>query len=132
MIDGLAEIVRCCGMDMNVGGGKKKTKVMKILREPSPIEFMIDQKQLENVEYLNFVGCMITNDARCTYEVKSRIAMAKVALNRKNVFTSKLDSNLRKNLLTCYIWSIASYGAEAWMLWKVDQKYLESFEMWCL
>jgi hypothetical protein len=23
------------------------------------------------------------------------------------------------------------YGAEIWMLWTVDQKHLESFEMWC-
>ena len=23
------------------------------------------------------------------------------------------------------------YGAETWTLWAVDQKYLESFEMWC-
>jgi hypothetical protein len=23
------------------------------------------------------------------------------------------------------------YGAETWTLQKVDQKYLESFEMWC-
>jgi hypothetical protein len=23
------------------------------------------------------------------------------------------------------------YGAETWSLRKVDQKYLESFEMWC-
>jgi hypothetical protein len=31
----------------------------------------------------------------------------------------------------CYIWSIALYGAETWTLRKLDQKYLESFEMWC-
>jgi hypothetical protein len=30
-----------------------------------------------------------------------------------------------------YIWSIPLYGAETWTLRKVDQKYLESFEMWC-
>jgi hypothetical protein len=30
-----------------------------------------------------------------------------------------------------YIWSLALYGAETWTLRKVDQKYLESFEMWC-
>jgi hypothetical protein len=30
-----------------------------------------------------------------------------------------------------YIWSIALYGAGTWTLWKVDQKHLESFEMWC-
>jgi hypothetical protein len=29
-----------------------------------------------------------------------------------------------------YIWSIALYGAETWMLWAVDQKHLESFEIW--
>jgi len=31
----------------------------------------------------------------------------------------------------CYIWSRALYGAETWMLRAVDQKHLESFEMWC-
>jgi hypothetical protein len=30
----------------------------------------------------------------------------------------------------CYIWSITFYGAKTWTLRKVDQKYLESFEMW--
>jgi hypothetical protein len=34
-------------------------------------------------------------------------------------------------LVKCYIWSIALYGAETWTLRKVDQKYLESSEMWC-
>jgi hypothetical protein len=41
------------------------------------------------------------------------------------------DLNLRKKLVKCYIWSIAFYGAETRTLWKVEQKYLESFEMWC-
>jgi hypothetical protein len=34
-------------------------------------------------------------------------------------------------LLKCYVWNIALYGAETWALKKVEQKYLESFEMWC-
>jgi ribosomal 50S subunit-associated protein YjgA (DUF615 family) len=29
------------------------------------------------------------------------------------------------------MFTIALYGAETWALRKVDQKYLESFEMWC-
>jgi hypothetical protein len=29
-----------------------------------------------------------------------------------------------------YIWSIALYGTETWTLRAVDQKHLESFEMW--
>jgi hypothetical protein len=39
--------------------------------------------------------------------------------------------SLRKELVKCYIWSTALYGAETWTLQKVDQKSLESFEMWC-
>jgi len=27
--------------------------------------------------------------------------------------------------------SIALYGVETWTLWKVDEKYLGSFEVWC-
>jgi hypothetical protein len=30
-----------------------------------------------------------------------------------------------------YTWSIAADGAGTWTLRKVDQKYLESYEMWC-
>jgi hypothetical protein len=41
-----------------------------------------------------------------------------------------LDLELRKKLVKCYIWSIDSYGAETWTLRAVDQKHLESFEMW--
>ena len=42
-----------------------------------------------------------------------------------------LDLELKKKLVKCYIWSIALYGAENWTLRAVNQKHLESFEMWC-
>jgi hypothetical protein len=32
----------------------------------------------------------------------------------------------------CYIWSKDVYGAETLELVKVDPKYLESFDIWCL
>ena len=58
--------------------------------------------------------------------------MAKDAFNKKKtLFTSKLDLNLRKKLVKCYIWSMALYGAETGTLRAADLKYLESFEMWC-
>ena len=75
---------------------------------------------------------MLTDEGRCTCEIKSRIAMAKAAFNnKKNLFTSKLDLNLRKKLVKCYVWSMALYGAETRTLRATDQKRLESFEMWC-
>jgi hypothetical protein len=48
-----------------------------------------------------------------------------------SIVTSKLDLNLRKKLVKCYIWSMAFYGAETWTLRAADQKYLKSFEVWC-
>jgi hypothetical protein len=58
--------------------------------------------------------------------------MAKAAFNEKRApYVSTFYLELRKKLLKCYIWSIALYGAETWTLRAVDQKHLESFEMWC-
>jgi len=38
--------------------------------------------------------------------------MVKAAFDKKRaLFTSTLDLKLRKKLVKCYIWSIASYGA---------------------
>ena len=75
---------------------------------------------------------MLTNDGRCTREIKSRIAMAKAAFNKKRaLFTSTLGLKLRKKLVKCYIWSMALYGTETWTNRAVDQKHLEGFEMWC-
>jgi len=46
-------------------------------------------------------------------------------------FHQQIKLNLRKELVDCYIWSIAFYGAETLMLQKIDQKCMEGFEMWC-
>jgi len=128
MIDKGIEIGRCYGMEMNV----EKTNVMRISRQPYPVTIMMDQKQLKNVECFKYSGSMLTNDGRCTCEIKSRLAMAKAAFNeKKNLFTSTLDLNLRTKVIKCYIWSMALYGAETWMLRAADQEHLESFEMWC-
>jgi len=87
-------------------------------------------KQLENIEYFNYLGSTITNGVSCICEIKSRIAMAKLAFNMKEaLFTSKLDLNLRKILIKCNILSIALCDAETWTIQKVDQKYLGSFKM---
>jgi len=91
---------------------------------------MTDQKQLENVEYFKYLGSILTNDGRCTCEIKCRIAMAKAAFNKtRTLFTSTFGLELRKKLVKCYIWSIVLYGAETWTLRAVDHKHPESFEM---
>jgi hypothetical protein len=46
---------------------------------------MTDQKQLENAEYFTCLGRLKTNDKRCAHYIKSRIAIAKAAFNKKTV-----------------------------------------------
>jgi len=56
------------------------------------------------VEYFNYLDNLTTNVARCTYEIKARISMEKMAFNNKeNLSTSKLDLNIRKTLVKCSI-----------------------------
>jgi hypothetical protein len=72
---------------------------------------------------------MITRDAKCTREIKTRFAMS---INKKKfLLTSHFDFNLRKTPIKYFIWSIAVCCAETWTLRAVDRKCLESFEMWC-
>ena len=59
-----------------------------------------------NVEYFNYADNMITDDSRCTREIKSKIAMAKAE------FFSNLFLYLRKKLLS------AKAGAQLCMLLK--------------
>jgi hypothetical protein len=94
MTDRITDVGRSCGMEMNEG----KTKAMRISRQPSLIQIMIDHRQLENVEYFNYLGSMITHDARCTREIKSRIAVAKAAFNKKKPFRHQMGFNLRNKL----------------------------------
>jgi hypothetical protein len=50
---------------------------------------------------------------------------------KKNLFTSKLDVNVRCKPVKGCIWSTAIYGAENWTQRKSSKKYLERFEMRC-
>jgi len=67
------------------------------------------------VEYFNSFGS-IRNEARGTREIQSRILMAKAAFNKKALFISKLDLNLKNKLIKCHIWINALCGAETWTL----------------
>jgi hypothetical protein len=109
-----------------------KTKVTRISRQPLPVKIIIDQNQLKNVESIKYFGNILTNDKRCTCEIKYRIAITEPAFNKRRAsFTNTLILELRKKLVNCYVLRIALYGAERWSLRAVDQEQLESFEMWC-
>jgi hypothetical protein len=98
IVDKITEIGKSNGMQMNV----EKTNVTRISRKPFPVKIMIDQKQLENVDSFKYFGSILTNDGRCTCEIKCRIAMDKAASTKKRaLFTRTLELELRKKLVKC-------------------------------
>jgi len=97
-----------------------------------------DLENLKNEEVMTRVGSQRysgkkkTPPKRCAREIKSRIVMAVAAFNKdKSLSTIKLDLNVTENPVKCHIWSTALYDALTQTLWKVDQKYLGNFDMWC-
>jgi hypothetical protein len=49
------------------------------------------KKHLQNVEYCSYLGSTVTDDARCTREIKSRIAKAKAASNKRGISPEKAN-----------------------------------------
>jgi hypothetical protein len=62
-------------------------KIARVLKSCHKIRIMIDQKQLENVEYFNYLGSMITNDARCTREKNPELPWKKQQSTRRRLFS---------------------------------------------
>ena len=78
MTDKLIEIGSCYGMEMNV----EKNKSNENFKTTIPNKNYDRPKTLEIVESFKYLGSILTNDGRCTCEIKSRIAMAKAATRR--------------------------------------------------
>jgi hypothetical protein len=105
MIDRLILVGRYYEMELKI----EKTKVMKS-QGTHPQYRLWETKKLKIVEYFKYLGSMVTNDARCTREIKSRIAMATQHSTRR--FFYQQNGLKFKKLVKCYIWSIAFYCAE--------------------
>ena len=83
MLERLIETGGCYGIELNV----ETTEVMRISKQPSRVEIVISQNQPENVECYKYFDSMITNDARCTREIKPCIVLARAVSKMKQTFS---------------------------------------------
>jgi len=49
---------------------------------------------------------------------------------KKKLFTGKMNMELNKRIMKCFVRSVALYAAEMWTLTQTDRRRLEAFEMW--
>ena len=105
----------------------KKTKVMKIQRHAERDDdshIMINNKAVENVTQFTFLGAVFANNYDDSVEIKRRIGIAKNAtISLTKIWKNKsIALKTKMRLLNTLVFSIASYGAECWVLKKSDKK----------
>jgi hypothetical protein len=128
LMDGLNETAKRYDMKINV----KKTKTMVVSKKGGDsIEIKIDGHRVEQVQKFKYLGSIITEDGRCTDDVRARIGMAKEAFRkRKELLTKRMSKDLRKRMIKALVWPVALYGCETWTLRKEEVNKISAFEMW--
>ena len=120
------------GLEMNV----KKTKTMIISRdaENKKVEVKVNNEILQQVNRFIYLGTELREDIKTDQEIERRANIAREKFSKMSkVFTTKrLKLKTKLNILNSYIYSIFTYGCEAWTLSKVSENKIEVFEMWCL
>jgi len=82
------------------------------------------------VANFTYIASFISNDGRSIIDIKTRIALAKEAFNkRKDLLTKQLSKQLKKRMIRILVWPVALYGRETWTLRKAEVDKLQAFEM---
>jgi len=75
------------------------------------------------VEYFNYLGNLIINDAKGTRENYIQVCHGKSSFQQADSFHLQIELKLKEENSKFCAWSIALCGAETWTLRKVDQEY---------
>ena len=118
------------GLDMNV----KKTKTISRDPEGKKVDIKVDNETLQQVEKFIYLGTLILEEIKTDKEIERRknIAKEKFSSMAKILKSKRLKLATKLKIVKCYIYSIFTYGCEAWTLSKVLEAKIEAFEMWCL
>ena len=112
-----------------------KTKCLVVSKKSSPkCNLKLKEQIIKQVSSFNYLGSMITEDARCETEITRRISLAKSAFSKlgKILTNRTMGMRTRIRVLNCYIYPVLMYGSETWTLASDTKKRLESCKMWFL
>ena len=128
-LDKVNESCTAFGMELNA----KKTKVMVMEKQPgTEVTIKLNGIALEQVNKYKYLGTLITADSRCIQEIKRRIGIAKRSFwELKELMKSNVNMKTKKRLLNTYIFSLLTYGCEAWTIGREAARRINAFEIWC-
>ena len=129
LLDIVVRESKIMGLNINY----KKTECLVVAKRGSPkCDLKLGDKDIKQVSSFNYLGSIITEDARCEKEIKRRIALAKSAFSKlsKLLRNRSLSIRTRMRVLYCYVHPVLMYGSEAWTITTDMKKRLASCEMW--
>ena len=106
---------------MNMRLNVKKSKLLVAGADPDEVHnIQIDSETVEQVENFKYLGSTKYNNANCSKDIKSRIAIAKKRMADLQVLWNdrNLSMPLKMKLVKTLVWSALVYGAESWTLWN--------------
>ena len=115
------------GMEVNTN----KTKCMVTAKDSKKTTIMLDGQLLESVDHFKYLGSIMTSDARSEKDILARLGKASgVAAKLAKVLKQKqIKCETKKRLLWAVVFSVATYGCEAWTVTKAMEKRINAFEM---
>ena len=86
------------------------------------------------VNIFKYLGTLITDTGKTETEIEARTKLAKSQFSTmsKSLASKRLKMSTKIRILKCYVFSIFTYGSEAWTLSKVLEHKIEVFQMYCL
>ena len=74
------------------------------------VKITLKGERMEQVAKFCHLGAWITEDGRCDTEIRSRIALAKTAFNRRNeLLTNNMSQSVKKKIVKAVAWSVFLY-----------------------
>jgi len=110
----------------------KKTGVMKVDDDLTPMKVTVAGENLRQVHSFKYLGAYFNSAATCIQEIKSRLAIGRERMARLNTLwrSRAISNHLKARLIQALIWPMP-YGADAWTLNKDLTGNIEVFEMQC-
>src|SRR6218665_2197513 len=115
------------GLKINV----EKTKTMTIGKQQKTVEIKIEGKTLEQVTEFIYLGRVITEDGRCTKDIKRRIGLASAMFGTMNKVwrSNNITTATKVKLYGTFVIPVMMYGSECWCLRKEDERRILVAEM---
>src|SRR6218665_426813 len=106
-------------------------KTMTIGKQQKTVEIKIEGETLEQVTEFIYLGGVITEDGRCTKDIRRRIGLASAMFDTMNkVWRSKnITTATKVKLYGTLVIPVMMYGSECWCLRKEDERRILLAEM---